>query len=71
MTCQDCSGAGSVPAAGWEPSEDVDNGYVLCPTCKATGRMPQPVQGELAGVAVESVQVPGQTDLLAAISNLT
>lgn len=31
--CSDCGGTGSVPAAGGEAPEDVDNGYVRCPTC--------------------------------------
>lgn len=33
MSCQDCQDTGSVPAGGGEAPEDVDNGYVRCPTC--------------------------------------
>ena len=31
--CLDCNGAGMVPAGGWEPAEEVTDGYVTCPSC--------------------------------------
>ena len=36
--CDDCSGTGAVPAGGGEDPEDVDNGYVKCPTCNGEGK---------------------------------
>jgi hypothetical protein len=40
--CPDCNGSRAVPALGHEADEDVDNGYVQCPTCQGTGREPAP-----------------------------
>ena len=41
--CWDCSGVRSVPAQGYEPAEDVDNGQVVCPTCQGRGVLSRPV----------------------------
>ncbi len=36
--CPDCGGTRSVPASGAEFPDQVDNGYVACPTCVITTR---------------------------------
>ncbi len=33
--CENCNGTGAVPAGGWESEDEVDSGYVQCPTCAA------------------------------------
>ena len=45
--CRDCFGAGSVPQSGGEDEEDVDNGYVRCPTCGGTGKTASRKQADL------------------------
>lgn len=35
-TCDTCNGTRSIPAGGWEPEDEIDNGHVLCPACEPT-----------------------------------
>jgi hypothetical protein len=49
--CPDCNGSGSVPAGGGEDPDDVDNGYVQCPTCKGVGKTASLTkQADLSGI---------------------